>query len=102
MNVTCSWADPFDRPTAHDALRIGEEHHLEQHGRRIRRSACRVIPEARIEVRQIDFVVEQVVQRVLERPRQQLAREVDGQKLGIGVDVLVAGHDAVLDSGETT
>jgi hypothetical protein len=50
-------------------------------------------------VRQIDFVVEQVIQRVLERARQQLAGEVDRDELWVRVQRLVSGHGAVLDSG---
>ena len=91
MNVTCSWAHPFDRPTAHDALGVGEEHHLEQHGRRVgRRAGCAVL-EARAEVGQIHLVVEQVVQRVLERAGQQLTREVDAQERRIRIERLAAG-----------
>ena len=37
-------------------------------------------------------MVEQVIDRVLERPGEQLPREVDGQESRIRVDVLVARH----------
>ena len=63
-------ADAFDRPAPHDALRVREEHDLEQHGRWVRRRAGRVIAEASVEVRQIDFVIEQMIERVLERARE--------------------------------
>ena len=40
----------------------------------------------------IDRVVEQMIDRVLKRPGQELPRQVDGQESRIRVDVLVAGH----------
>ena len=75
MNVTCAWADTLDRANVQDALRVGEPHHLEQHGRRVRGYvgtwvrgyAGRVVPELGIAVRVVDFVVEQLMQRMLER-----------------------------------
>ena len=70
MHVTCSWARAFNGPAAHDALGIGEGYHLEQHGRRVRRRAGRVILEPRVEVGQIHFVIKQVIERVLERAEQ--------------------------------
>ena len=99
MNVTHSWAHAFNGPTAHDALGIGEEHHFKQHGRRVRRRAGRVILEARVEVRQIHLVIKQVVQRMLERAGQQLAREVDAQELRIRIERLVAGHGGCSTAG---
>ena len=62
----------FDRATAHDALGVGKQHHLQEHGRWIRRSARVIILNPGVEVRQIDVVIEQVIQRMLERARQQL------------------------------
>ena len=85
-------AGALDPATAHDALRVGEEHHLQQHRRRIRRRARLVVPKARIERRQIDRVIEQMIQRVLEGAGEQLPREIDGQEPRVRVDVLVAGH----------
>lgn len=89
-------AGPLDPTAADDALRVGEEHHLQQHRRRIRRRPRRVVAKARIEVRQIDRVIEQVVEGVLERPGQQLPRQIHGQEAGVRIDVLVASHE-VLD-----
>ena len=85
-------AGALDAAAADDAVRVGEQHDLEQHRRRVGAGAGLVVPKARIEGRQIDLVIEQVVQRVLERAGEQLAREIDRQKPRIGVDVLVAGH----------
>ena len=71
---------------------LSEEEALQAGGRRVGRCSCLVIPESRIERREIDRAVEEVIQCVLKRPGQELPREIDGQQLGIGVDVLVAGH----------
>jgi hypothetical protein len=80
-------------PTAADnALRIGKQHHLQQHRRRIRRGSRLVVAKACIEARQIDLMVEQVIQGVLERPRQQLSRQIDRQQSRTRIDRLVAGH----------
>ena len=92
-------AQPLNRPTAYDALRVREEDHLEQHRRRIRRRAGGVVPKPGVDVHQIDGVLERVVQRVLEGTRQQLEGEVDRDELRVGGQRLVAGHEAVLDSG---
>jgi len=89
-------AGPLDPAAADDALRVGEEHHLQEQRRRIRRRPRRVVAKARIEVRQIDRVIEQVVEGVLEGPGQQLPRQIHGQEARVGIDVLVAGHE-VLD-----
>lgn len=74
-------------------------HWLERHltalgtmGRRLRR----VVAKARIKVRQIDRVIEQVVEGVLERPGQQLPRKIHRQEAWVRIDVLVASHE-VLD-----
>ena len=95
------FAGPRDATTAHDALRVGEQHDLEQQRRRIGRRAGRVVPKPRVEMRQIDGVVEQMVQGVLEGAREQLAGEVHRQELGVGVDVLVTGHAGLDGEGST-
>jgi hypothetical protein len=51
-----------------------------------------VVAKASIEAREVDGVVEQVVQRVLEGAGEELARQIDGQQLRLGIDVLVPGH----------
>lgn len=99
MNVTCSWHTRSIARRRTMPCEIGEQHDLEQHGGRIRGRARRVAPEPRVEVRQVDFVVEQVIQRVLERARQQLAGEVHRQKLRIRIEGLVAGHGRISTAG---
>ena len=88
---------PFDAATADDALRIREQHDPQQHRGRIRRGPGRVVPEAGVEMRQVDRVVEQMVERVLEGAGQELPRQVDGQEARVRIDVFVAGHVGVLD-----
>jgi len=85
-------AGPFDAAATHDALRVREQRNLEEHRRRVGRGARLVIPEARVEVGEIDRVAEQVVQRVFQRARQQLRRQIHGQEAGIHVDELVVGQ----------
>ena len=51
-----------------------------------------VIAEPGVESRQIDRVIEAMIDRVLERPREQLPRQINRNEPGTGVDVLVAGH----------
>jgi hypothetical protein len=83
---------PLDPAAAHAPLGVREEHHLQDHRRRIRRGACLVVPKARIKCGQIDRVIEQMIQRMLERPWQQLPREIHGQEARVGIDVLVVSH----------
>jgi len=85
-------AEPFDRATAHDPVRVGAQDHGEQHRGRIGGRARVVVPKPRIEARQVDRVGEQVVRRVLEGAGQELLRQVDRQKARAPVDMLVAGH----------
>ena len=85
-------AGPFNATAADNALRIGKQHHLQQHRRRIGRGARRVVAKARIEARPIDLVIEQVIQCMLEGTRQQLPRQIDRQQSRTRINVLVAGH----------
>jgi len=85
-------AGPLDLPAADDAARVGEQHNLEQHQRRIRRRPAGVVAVGGIKRRQVRLVVDQVRRRVLERPGEELAGQVHRQELRIGVDVLVARH----------
>ena len=89
-------AGALDAAAADDALRVGEQHDLEQHRGRVGGGAGQVVVVARIEAGQIDLVVEQVIQRVLEGAGQQLPLQIDREKSRAGVDVFVAGHPAPL------
>jgi len=52
-----------------------------------------IVTEALVEVRDVEFVIDEVVQGAFEGPWQQLPGEVDGERSRASVDVLVAGHD---------
>jgi hypothetical protein len=85
-------AGPLDAPRTDDPLAVGEEDDLEQHGRRVGSGAGGIIAIPPVEGRQVQFVVDEVVQRMLEGARQQLPFKVHGQKPRAGVYGLVAGH----------
>ena len=85
-------AGALDAATADDAPRIGEQHHLEQHGRRVGAGAGEVVLVAGIEAAEVKFVIDKVVQGVFEGAGQQLPFEIDGNEARAGVDVFVAGH----------
>lgn len=61
--------------SADQPARIGEEHDLQEQGGRIRWSPGLIISKARIERREIDRAVEQVVEGMFKRARMQLLRE---------------------------
>ena len=61
------FARPGDLSAADDPLRIREQHDREEQRERVGGCAGLVVLEARIEVRQIDGLIEQMIQRVLER-----------------------------------
>ena len=85
-------ARALNRATTHDALRIREQHDLQQHRGWICGRTRLVILKSRIEVRQVDVVIQQMIQRVLERARQQLTREVDRNQARLGIDLFVFCH----------
>jgi hypothetical protein len=47
------------------------------------------VPEALVQAREVDGVVEQAVRSPLERAGEELARQVDGQQLATGFECLV-------------
>ena len=55
-------------------------------------SAGRVIPKPRIEVRKLDRMIEQMIQRTLEGLREQQPRQVNGQQARMRFDVRGARH----------
>lgn len=77
---------------ADDALEIGKQDYLQEHGRKIGGYTSFVIAEAGIEAGQVEFVIEQVIQSMLEGAGQQLPLQVNGEKPGASVDVFVARH----------
>jgi hypothetical protein len=85
-------AGAFDLARADDAPRIGEKHDLEQHGRRVGGGTGEVVLVAGVEPAQVQFVIDQVVQRVFEGAGKQLPLQIDGKEARAGVDGFVAGH----------
>ena len=85
-------AGAFDVAAADDALAVGEQHDLEQHGRRVGGGAGVVVVVAGVEAGQVELVIDQVVQRVFEGAGEQLPLQIDGNKARAGVDVFVARH----------
>lgn len=88
-------AEPLDAATAHHPMRVRREHYLQEERRRIRGGTSRVVPKPLVERRQIHGVLHQVVNRMLEGAGEELPREVDGEQLGLRVDLLVAGHGSL-------
>ena len=85
-------AGALDLPTADDAPAVGEQHDFQQHRRRVGRRAGEIILVAGIETGEIKFVIDEVVQGVLEGAGLQLPFEINGYEARAGVDVFVAGH----------
>jgi hypothetical protein len=85
----------FDPAAADNAAGVGKNNQLEQHRRRVGRRPGFIVAIARVQAGQIQFVLEQVVERVLEGAGQQLAGAVDGKQPRRGIDRLVAGHRGI-------
>lgn len=83
----------LDSPATDDALAVGKQHDLEQQGRRIGRCACLVVALASIKAREVEFVVDEVVERMLKTTWKKLPFKINRKKARAGVDVLVASHE---------
>lgn len=84
---------PLDAATADHPVRVGDEDHLEEHRRWIRRRPGLVVPKSRIEAGQIDLAGEEVMDRVFKRPGDQLPTQVNRQEPRRRVDVLITSHE---------
>lgn len=60
--------------------------------RRVGRGAGSVVAKARVQTGQVQFLIKQVIERVLEGTGEQLLGQNNGEKPGTGIDSLVAGH----------
>jgi hypothetical protein len=67
-----------DPAAAHDAVGVRTEDDLQQHLGRVRRGARDIIAEPRIERGHVQFVLEPVMDRVLNGAGQELLRQIDG------------------------
>ncbi len=56
----------LDRAAADNPAGVGKQDQLEQHRRRVRGGAGVIVAEPLIEARQVELVIEQVIERVLE------------------------------------
>jgi hypothetical protein len=88
-------AGTLDVAAADDAPAVGEEHDLEQHGRRVGGCTGEIILVAGVEPGQIELMVDEVVQRVFEGAGQELPFEINGNEARAGVDCLVPGHGSL-------
>lgn len=69
-----------DGATGDEATRVGKQHHLEQHRGWIGRGSGEVVTEAGIEMREVNLVIEKMVQSMLEGASDQLLFQHDGQQ----------------------
>lgn len=74
---------------------------VEQHRGRVGLCARRVVPEPDVKPAQVEIVVEPMLQRMFEGPREELPGHVHGQEPCFRVDI-VATRDAGLDGESST
>ncbi len=73
-------------------MKVGEQDGLEQHGGRIGGGTRFIIAKSRIKSRQVDFMIEQMVQCVFDGAAKKLPLQIYREKARAGVDMLVARH----------
>ncbi|MNJ55739.1 hypothetical protein D3C77_512530 [compost metagenome] len=77
---------------ADDAAAVGQQDDFQEYRRIVGWSAFDAVAVTRVEVGQVQFVIDQITQGVLESAGQQLLVEVDGQKLESLVNGLEPRH----------
>src|SRR6185295_6564325 len=77
-----------DLPAGSNPSGVGIQNDLQQDGWIISRRTELIIVVASLEYRQVNLLVDEIVERVLEGPRQNLFIEEDGNELALGVVVL--------------
>ena len=77
--------------TDHPAA-VGQQDDFEQHGRVVGRCAFNAVAVTGMKVGEVEFVIDQVAQRVLKGAGQQLFIEVDGQQLEAPMNGLESRH----------
>lgn len=85
-------AGTLDVAAADDALTVGEQDDLEQHGWWVGGSACGIVAESGIQAGQVDLVIEQVIHCMFDGVGQELSLQVHRDEARAGVDVFVARH----------
>ena len=73
----------LDVAAADDALAVGEQHDLEQHGGRVSRCSSVIVAESRIEVGQVYLVIQQVVQSMFDGTGDELPCRSTASKRGL-------------------
>ena len=85
-------AGGLDVAAADDALTVGEEDDLEQHGGRICCCASDVVLVVGVEPAEVNLVIKQVIACMLNGARQALPLQVHRDQAGTGVDVFITRH----------
>ena len=73
--------------------------HCEQRRRRVSRRSALIVVVVRVEVRQVQLVIDQMRERMLERPGQQLAAQIHHQQLHPAVPSLYRAMPWILGAG---
>jgi len=85
-------AQPFDTPTTDDTPGIGAENDLKERSPVDTAGPVLIVTVTPGKAAQLDFVLEEVMHRVLETARQELLLQIHRQEAGTGVDPLVTRH----------
>jgi len=81
-----------DCPAAQDAVGIGVEDDLEEHGRGVGRCPGVVVAITGVEMGEVEFMVEEMIEDMLEGSGEELLGEVDGNEDRAGFEGFVARH----------
>ena len=81
-----------DGTTTDEALGISEQDDFEQHRWRISWRAGIIITVTGIEMRQVKLMINEIIEGMFEGAGTQLFRQIEGNELQIGVEVVVARH----------
>ena len=82
----------LDRAAGDDALAVGQQHDLEHDTRVIRAGTDFVVVEGRVHGREIQLVLDQVIQRKGKAARNNLLGEFHRQHEAVALAGFVAGH----------
>jgi len=81
-----------DASAAEQALRIAEQHDLEQHRGRISGGTSLVVAIAGVEVREVELMIDEIAERMLEGSGTQLLGQIQGDEAQIRLGVVVPRH----------
>jgi hypothetical protein len=83
---------PLDRATAHQPSRARQQHDHERHPRIVCQGTGQIVLELRIKSRQVQLVIDQLVQGEFERARLNLLGQHAWNELRVAINDLVARH----------